>query len=100
MTSDTAGESEDGFTFNDVLTMFIIDILIFSALAWYTGNVRGNDDIPNEMACVVMTRALRAECLHTPPPRLALLSPLLPFSPLVRALAVAVFVDGHPSTER
>lgn len=40
VTADTAGESEDGFTFNDVLGMLFLDILIYSALAWYTGNVR------------------------------------------------------------
>ena len=39
MTADTAGQSEDGFTFNDVLGMLILDILIYSALAWYAGNV-------------------------------------------------------------
>ncbi len=33
-------ESEDGFTFNDVLGMLFVDILLFSALAWYTGHVR------------------------------------------------------------
>ena len=40
MTRDTAGQGEDGFTFNDVLGMLILDILIYSALAWYAGNVR------------------------------------------------------------
>lgn len=40
VTWDTAGQSEDGFTFNDVLGMLILDILIYSALAWYAGNVR------------------------------------------------------------
>ena len=40
MTTDTAGESEDGFTFNDVLAMLFLDIIIYSALAWYAGNVR------------------------------------------------------------
>lgn len=39
VTADTAGESEDGFTFNDVLSMLFVDMLIFSALAWYAGHV-------------------------------------------------------------
>lgn len=39
VTPDTAGVSEDGFTFNDVLGMLILDIIIYSALAWYLGNV-------------------------------------------------------------
>lgn len=40
MTTDTANESEDDFTFNDVISMLFIDMLIFSFLAWYFGNVR------------------------------------------------------------
>eukprot|EP00903_Cladosiphon_okamuranus_P008962 g8576.t1 len=43
VTADTAGESEDGFTFNDVISMLFLDIIIYSALAWYAGNV-----IPSE----------------------------------------------------
>lgn len=39
MTADTAGQSEDGFTFNDVLVMFLVDIVIYSILAWYAGHV-------------------------------------------------------------
>lgn len=39
VTPDTAGTSEDGFTFYDVLFMFVIDIVIYSILAWYLGNV-------------------------------------------------------------
>ncbi|CAN0021601.1 unnamed protein product [Pylaiella littoralis] len=39
VTPDTAGESEAGFTFNDVITMLFLDIIIYSSLAWYAGNV-------------------------------------------------------------
>ncbi|CAN0443024.1 unnamed protein product, partial [Laminaria digitata] len=39
VTADTAGESEDGFTFNAVLGMLFLDILLSSPLAWYAGNV-------------------------------------------------------------
>lgn len=44
VTADTAGESEDGFTFNDVISMLALDIIIYSVLAWYTGNVRETKD--------------------------------------------------------
>lgn len=40
VTADTAGQSENGFTFNDVLVMLFLDIIIFSFLAWYAGHVR------------------------------------------------------------
>ena len=40
VTRDTAGESEHGFTFHDVLIMFVVDIVVFSVLAWYAENVR------------------------------------------------------------
>ncbi|CAM9405596.1 unnamed protein product, partial [Scytosiphon promiscuus] len=39
VTADTAGESEDGFTFNDVLGMLFFDIILYSILAWYAGHV-------------------------------------------------------------
>ncbi|CAM9263174.1 unnamed protein product [Hapterophycus canaliculatus] len=39
VTSDTAGQSENGFTFNDVLLMYFVDIIIYSILAWYAGHV-------------------------------------------------------------
>jgi len=39
VTSETAGTSEDGFTFNDVLGMLFLDIIIFGVLAWYFGAV-------------------------------------------------------------
>lgn len=39
VTVDTAGSSEDGFTFNDVLSMLVFDIVLYSFLAWYLGNV-------------------------------------------------------------
>ncbi|CAM9216529.1 unnamed protein product, partial [Ectocarpus fasciculatus] len=39
VTADTAGRSEDGFTFNDVLGMLFLDIFVFSILAWYAGHV-------------------------------------------------------------
>lgn len=39
VTNETAGESENGFTFNDVLVMFVVDTIVFSILAWYAGNV-------------------------------------------------------------
>lgn len=43
VTIDTAGSSEDGFTFNDVLGMFVFDIVLYSFLAWYLGNVSHDD---------------------------------------------------------
>lgn len=42
VTVDTAGQSENGFTFNDVLGMLFLDAIIFSFLAWYAGHVRNN----------------------------------------------------------
>ncbi|CAM9541397.1 unnamed protein product [Ascophyllum nodosum] len=35
VTNETAATSEDGFTFNDVLGMFFLDIILFAVLAWY-----------------------------------------------------------------
>lgn len=40
VTADTAGQSENGFTFNNVLVMLFVDIIVFSLLAWYAGHVR------------------------------------------------------------
>lgn len=40
VTARTAGKSENGFTFNDVLGMLFLDIIVFSLMAWYAGNVR------------------------------------------------------------
>lgn len=40
VTDDTAGSSESGFTFNDVMTMLIVDIFVYAVLAWYATNVR------------------------------------------------------------
>lgn len=42
VTNETAGSSETGFTFNDVITMLIIDIFVYAVLAWYATNVRHN----------------------------------------------------------
>lgn len=39
MTSSTAGLGVDGFKFNDVLGMFVFDVVLYSALAWYAGQV-------------------------------------------------------------
>lgn len=40
VTSETAGSSESGFTFNNVITMLIVDIFVYAVLAWYATNVR------------------------------------------------------------
>ncbi|CAM9259808.1 unnamed protein product [Ectocarpus sp. 4 AP-2014] len=39
VTSETAGSSESGFTFNDVITMLIVDVFVYAVLAWYATNV-------------------------------------------------------------
>lgn len=39
VTQDTVDVSEDGFTFSDVLNMLILDMILFSILGWYLGNV-------------------------------------------------------------
>ncbi|CAN0530043.1 unnamed protein product, partial [Ectocarpus sp. 8 AP-2014] len=31
--------SESGFTFNDVITMLIVDVFVYAVLAWYATNV-------------------------------------------------------------
>ena len=40
VTSETAGSSETGFAFNDVIAMLIVDIFVYAVLAWYATNVR------------------------------------------------------------
>lgn len=39
VTAETADTSENNFTFNNVLEMFIVDIILFTVLAWYFGAV-------------------------------------------------------------
>ncbi|CAN0348380.1 unnamed protein product [Pylaiella littoralis] len=39
VTTETAGSSETGFTFNDVIFMLIVDIFVYAVLAWYATNV-------------------------------------------------------------
>lgn len=34
--------SEDGFTYNDVVGMLFLDVLLYAALAWYAGHVSDN----------------------------------------------------------
>ncbi len=40
VTSETAGSSETGFAFNDVIAMLIVDVFVYAVLAWYATNVR------------------------------------------------------------
>lgn len=40
VTSETAGSSDSGFTFNDVILMMFVDIIVYTVLAWYATNVR------------------------------------------------------------
>lgn len=40
VTNETAGSSESGFSFNDVMAMLVLDIFIYAVLAWYATNVR------------------------------------------------------------
>jgi len=42
VTSETAGSSETGFSFNDVIAMLIVDIFVYAVLAWYLTNVRSH----------------------------------------------------------
>ncbi|CAN0116974.1 unnamed protein product, partial [Discosporangium mesarthrocarpum] len=39
VTAATAGQSESGFTFNDVIGMLFLDIILYSLLGWYAGQV-------------------------------------------------------------
>ena len=48
VTSETAGSSETGFAFNDVIAMLIVDTFVYAVLAWYATNVRMVD------CCVVL----------------------------------------------
>lgn len=44
VTNETAGSSESGFSFNDVMTMLILDVFIYAVLSWYATNVSGEQN--------------------------------------------------------
>lgn len=57
VTADTAASSEDGFTFNDVLGMLFLDILLFSALSWYVNKVVPSEWGTSESPFFFLTKA-------------------------------------------
>lgn len=59
VTTETAGSSESGFTFNDVILMLILDIFIYGVIAWYATNVR-NWSSPQKRVVYLCSQDYRA----------------------------------------
>ncbi|CAM9958417.1 unnamed protein product, partial [Discosporangium mesarthrocarpum] len=57
VTAETSGQSESGFTFNDVVRMLFIDIFVFGVLSWYAGKVIPSEWGTQEKPWFLFTRA-------------------------------------------